>query len=260
MNRRPTLRIAMAASALAAAAMTTVALAPAHALVIPGTSGNDVSVGTDTDNAANTFIQPLGVVAKQHMDNTDVLIGRGGGDLLVGNLGGDTLVGNTGADILVGGPENFTTPNSDVLLGEEGDDINIWAPGDGSDAFVGHSGFDTMVFAPFVKNADGTLKLEQSHGRQVPKVVIDAAPQFTCDIVRVPKSEKLGFDFLVRFNVNGVPAVTVRQKDVERVFCPSPDAGKALVANLTQAHPSFAPVALSHVHGLAGAILAPTAP
>ena len=112
----------------------------AVATMAPGTPGKDVTVGLDNDNAANTFIQPPGVVAKQHMDNTDVLFGRDNADLLRGNLGDDVLVGGRGSDILIGGPENGTPINSDVLLGEEGNDINIWAPGDGSDAFAGDEG------------------------------------------------------------------------------------------------------------------------
>ena len=116
-----------------------------------------------------------------------------------------------------------------MLVGEEGNDINIWAPGDGSDAFVGNEGADTMIFAPFVEKANGSLLLTNFQGRKVPHVDIDAKPNFTCTIVEVPPSEKLGFQHLVRFNVNGVPTVTVRQKDVERVFCPSPDDGQGHV-------------------------------
>ena len=157
---------ALAAVALTAASVAGSALLPANALLAPGTPAKDVHFGLDNDNAANSFIQPPGVTAQQHMDNTDVLVGRGNDDLLVGNLGGDTLLGNAGADILVGGPENFTAPNGDVLLGEGGDDVNIWAPGDGSDAFVGHTGYDAMIFAPFLKESDGTLRLESFRGSQ----------------------------------------------------------------------------------------------
>jgi hypothetical protein len=257
MNRRSTTSVALAALALAAVSVAGSGLLPAGALLAPGTPGRDVHFGLDNDNAANTFIQPPGVTAKQHMDNTDVLVGRGNDDLLVGNLGGDTLLANSGDDILVGGPENFVAPNSDVLLGESGDDVNIWAPGDGSDAFVGHTGYDAMIFAPLVKETNGRLRLERFEGRKIPRVDIDAAPQFTCTIVRVPVSERLGFDFLVRFNVDGVPVVTVRQEGVESVYCPSPYTGQALVADLTDRKPAFEPVKLSRVAGVVGAILAP---
>ena len=43
--------------------------------------------------------------------------------------------------------------------------------------------------------------------------------------------------------MNGNPVVTVRQKDVEKVFCPSPDAGNVLKAKLTDHHPQFRNVA-----------------
>ncbi|WP_347351576.1 calcium-binding protein [Intrasporangium sp.] len=260
-----TLAVLGALSALAAT--TTVSAPSASAVAEPGTPGPDVHLGLDNDNAANPFIQPPGVTAKQHMDNTDVLIGRGGPDLLVGNLGGDTLLGGSDSDILVGGPERFAAPNSDVLVGEAGDDVNIWAPGDGSDAFLGQEGYDTMVFAPFVTNPDGSLKLERyrqptrrhrtGQARLIPRVDIDGHPQFSCELVPVPAGQRLGFQFLVRFEVNDVPVVTVRQRDVEKVFCPAPESGTAQVADLTERHPAFRTVPLRAVKGTVGAILAP---
>ena len=145
-----------------------------------------------------------------------------------------------------------------MLVGDTGKDVNIWAPGDGSDAFVGNEGKDTMIFAPFVENPDGSLLLTNDYGRKIPHVKIDAQPAFTCTVVPVPESEKLGAQFLVRFNVNGNPVVTVRQKDVEKVYCPSPDAGKAVLARLTGSDPTtFRTVSLDQVPGVVGAILAP---
>ena len=137
----------------------TATAATSTGLAAPGTPGRTSHFGLDNDNADNPFIQPPGVTAKQHMDNTDVLFGRANDDLLIGKLGGDTLLGGEDDDILVGGPEKAATPNSDVLIGEEGDDINIWAPGDGSDAFIGNEGKDTMIFAPFVEKSNGDLLL-----------------------------------------------------------------------------------------------------
>ena len=153
----------------------------------PGTPAKDVTVGGDNDNADNPFIQPPGVTAKQHMDNTDVLFGRANDDLLIGKLGGDTLLGGEHNDILIGGPEKAATPNSDVLIGEEGNDINIWAPGDGSDVFAGNEGKDTMIFAPFVEKANGSLLLTNFEGRKIPHVDIDGQAAFTCTIVEVPR-------------------------------------------------------------------------
>lgn len=229
----------------------------AGARVEPGTPGKDVTFGSDNDNANNTFIQPPGVAAKQHMDNTDVVFGRANDDLLVGNLGGDTVVAGSGDDILVGGPERGTAPNSDVLLGDRGNDINLWQGGDGSEVFVGDRGrHDTMVFAPFVTRPDGSLKLEWNHGRRIPRVDIGGQPAFSCDIVKVPRRQHLGAQFLVRFSVNGTLAVTVRQKDVERVLCPAPHEGRARTADLTDAHPNFRGVRLNHIGGTLGAIVA----
>jgi hypothetical protein len=241
----------------AAAALLAGSAVLGSAAVVPGTPGNDVHFGRDNDNANNTFIQPPGVAAKQHMDNTDVLFGRAGGDLLIGKLGDDTLLGGPALDILIGGPEGGQTPNSDVLLGDAGDDINIWAPGDGSEVFVGDRGHDTMVFAPFVTKDDGSLRLVWRHGRKVPRVDIGGQPTFSCDIVPVPPNQNLGEQFLIRFLVNDTIVVTVRQKDVERVLCPAASEGRAKRADLTVAHPEFRSVRLSNIGGVLGAIVAP---
>ena len=254
-TRRPIRRAAVigAVSATAVAGVAT----GAYASIAPGSPFNDVTLGADNDNAANPFVQPPGVTAKQHMDSTDVLFGRDGNDLLVGNLGGDTLVGGRGHDILAGGPERFVAPNSDVILGDEGNDVNIWAPGDGSDAYVGDVGFDDMVLAPFVTNADGFPKRQRWSGRQILRVDISKKPQFRCRIDRVPANQRLGAQYLVRFFAGGNLAVTIRLKDVERVLCPSPNDNRVRVARLDSAQPTrFLDVPLSSVRGVTGAIVA----
>jgi hypothetical protein len=250
-------RVLAVSAAAVALASTGAMLSTAMGVVEPGTPAKDVTVGRDNDNADNTFIQPPGVTAKQHMDNTDVLFGRANDDLLVGRLGGDTLLGGDDDDILVGGPEGGQAPNSDVLIGEYGNDVNIWAPGDGSDAYIGNQGYDTMIFAPFVKKDDGSLRYFRAHGRRIVKVEIDEQPAFSCTIVPVPPSQKLGAQFLVRFNVNGSPVVTVRQTDVEKVYCPSPLENTAQVASLRVAHPTLRDVDVRKVPGVVGDILAP---
>src|SRR3954468_3820256 len=229
----------------------------AGAVVEPGTPAKDVTVGLDNDNASNPFIQPPGVTARQDMENTDVLFGRDNDDLLIGNLGSDTLLGGHDDDIMVGGPDRGLQPSSDVLVGDEGDDINVWAPGDGNDAFSGNDGKDTMIFAPFVTDASGSLLLTHEHGRKIPHVDIDGQTT-TCTVVPVPDSANLGSQYLVRFNVNNVPVATVRQKDVEKVYCPSPTPGTALLAKLDSNHPeTFHTVDLDQVRGTVGDILAP---
>ena len=92
MHAISTRRLFRTAVAVTIASGVAVSVAVAgQAAVIPGTDGPDVHFGLDNDNADNPFIQPPGVGPKQHMDNTDVVFGRGGSDLLVGNLGGDTI-------------------------------------------------------------------------------------------------------------------------------------------------------------------------
>jgi RTX calcium-binding nonapeptide repeat (4 copies) len=255
---QPIRRHGLAASVITAGLLVVGLAAGSSATLKPGTAAKDVTFGSDNDNAANAFIQPPGVKAPQHMDDTDVLFGRDNDDLLVGNAGADTLLAGADDDILVGGPDKNHSPSSDVLVGETGDDIAIWAPGDGSDAFVGNEDKDTMIFAPFVEKPGGSLLITTSYGRKIPHVTIDAQPGYTCTVVPVPESEDLGAQFLVRFNVNGTPVATVRQKDVEKVYCPSPDAGYALVARLTGPDPTtFRTVSLDAIGGTVGAILAP---
>lgn len=265
---RRVIRPAVGAAAVAALALVTIG--GAQAAVIPGTPYPDVHKGLDNDNAQNTFIQPPGVTAKQHLENTDVLFGRGSNDLLIGKLGSDVLMGNEGHDILIGGREGAPFPpgpNSDVLIGDAGSDINIWAPGDGSEVFVGdedanHADRDSMVFAPFVLGNNGMdPKLVYAYGRTIPRVDISNKPQFSCKIERIPAAQKDGAQFVVRFLVNGNLAVTVRQKDVEQVFCPSPTLGKVKFAYLEGPNPTtFKEIWINNIgQNTLGAILAPPA-
>ena len=187
------------------------------------------------------------------MDNTDVLFGRDNDDLLIGNLGGDTLLAGADDDILIGGPEKGQAPNSDVLVGDTGNDINIWAPGDGSDAFIGNEDKDTMIFAPFVENTDGSLLLTRTYGRKIPHVKIDAQPAFTCTVVPVPASERLGC---------AVPGALQRQRQPGRHgapegrregLLPEPRGRQGHVARLTGPDPTaFRTVSLDRVGGTRG--------
>ncbi len=247
------LGIGLVASVLALSAVAV----SANATVRPGTPGKDVTVGLDNDNADNTFIQPPAVTAKQHMENTDLLFGRDNDDLLVGKLGSDVLLGGPGSDITVGGPEAFSAPNSDVMDGEEGADINIWAPGDGSELYVGERGYDVQVFAPFVTRSNGSLQLQWANGRRIPRVDIGGQPTLSCRIDPVPANQDLGVQFLARFLVNGNLTVTVRLKDVEAVLCPSPANRRATIADLSEAHPTFEGIRLNRIGGVLGAIVAP---
>jgi hypothetical protein len=253
-NRKRTLAV-VAGAALAVAALTAYAKPAAGALQVGRTFVQNVIVGKDNDNAANTFIQPANVTAKQHLDNTDLLVGGARGDLLIGMKGSDLVDGAGSSDILVGGVERAQAPNSDLLNGGWGNDINIWAPGDGSDAFLGGPGYDTHISAPIVLDGDNVALFRAGH-RQVPHVSIDSKPQFTCTVERVPREQELGFDYITRFFANNNLAVTIRLQHVEQVLCPSPNAGKVLVARLyTGSAPQFVERSLSSLSGtLLGAI------
>ncbi len=228
----------------------------AVASVAPGTPGRDVTRGADNDVAGNTFIQPAGVAARQHRSGGDVLFGRAGDDLLEGNRGSDTLVGGGGDDLLVGGPDTGRLPGDDVALGDGGNDIDVWSPGDGNDVFVGDRGYDTLVVAPFLPAAHSPVQHVRWHGRVVPRVDIGGHADLGCLIVPVPASEHLGEQFLVRFTVDGTITSTLRVKDVERLLCPSPSVDRARVADLTQDRPRFRGVRLSVVRGTLGAVVA----
>ena len=253
LHTRTTVSIGVSSLVLAAVAgIAGVTSTPASATVEPGTPARDVHIGDDDDNARNPLIQPRGVTKAQHMDNTDILFGRDNDDLLVGRRGGDTLLGGAGSDILVGGPDRGRAPSGDVAVGDTGDDVDIWSPGDGNDAFVANEGRDTMIFAPLVKRSNGSLLLTRFAGRRIPHVRIAHQSGVGCTIVKVPGS---GFQFLVRFEVAGTPVATVRQKDVERVLCPSPRRNRVEIADLTVRHPAFRTIRLSQVRGTTGAIL-----
>ena len=220
------------AALLAAVALATSAAA-AMASVDPGTPDKDVHIGKDNDNASNPFIQPPGVAAPQHMNDTDLLFGRGNADLLVGNKG------------------------NDVMVADDGDDVEIWSPGDGNDIADGNDGIDTLIVGPVLTNSTGLRLDTWTLNRAIPKVDLAGATNQTCELVPVPDSEHLGVQYLLRLTAGGPLLNTLRVKDMEAVVCPGPYAGTARVADLTAGRPSFSTVPVSAVRGLAGAIVAP---
>ena len=245
---------------LAAVALVAPGATSASAMVGPGTPDKDVHLGLDNDNAANDFIQPPGIAAPQHMNDTDLLFGRGNADLLVGNKGGDTLLGGAGPDILVGGPDRGGDRRDDVLVSDDGDDVAIWSPGDGNDLVDGNDGTDTLIVGPVLTDNTGLQLDTWTLNRTIPKVDLAGATNQTCELVPVPDSEHLGVQYLLRLTAGGPLLNTLRLKQMEAVICPGPDAGFARVADLTAGRPSFSLVAVPNVRGLAGAIVAPLLP
>ena len=202
---------------------------PAYADFADGRGGRDVIIGKDNDNSDNPLIQPTGTAADQSLNNTDIQLGGSGHDVLIGLLGDDVQLGESGDDVLIGGPEGGAgggPPNSDVQSGGSGTDVSIWAPGDGSDFFHGGSGNrDAQVVGLIDRDPAGTrnVKLNPANGysQGLPSVDVSGL-NAQCTIDKVPAESELGYEFLVRFrNAAGALVVTLRQVEVEQVFCPS---------------------------------------
>lgn len=214
-----------------------------EAAFLEGGPGPQVLIGRDDDNPDNPIIQPPGTAANQSLNNADVLLGGGGNDVLIGLLGSDTILGNASDDIIVGGTEQGVTPNSDIMFGNLGDDVSIWAPGDGSDAFIGGPGRDAQVFG--VIDRDPVTNVPTLTGRApgfpfgVPTAEVTNSPGF-CTLEQV-SDPALGYELLVRFFVRatGALAVTIRLTEVEQVFCTSQAGGAITFADLTRDRPQF---------------------
>jgi hypothetical protein len=216
-------------------------------------SGAQVLIGADDDNVNNPAIQPAPPPPDQSLNNTDVLLGGFGNDILIGLLGSDVLRGGFGHDILIGGPEGSGPPNSDIIFGDWGNDVNIWQGGDGSDAFIGGPGFDAMVFGTMDRDANNVPILTapvEGFPNGVPTADVTGQGGF-CTLERVQDPE-FGFEWLVRFFVRstGNLAVTIRLAEVEQVFCTSQAGGEITYADLTQASPQFVVVPLDQVPAL----------
>jgi hypothetical protein len=226
-----------------------------EAALIERGDADQVVIGKDDDNLDNPKIQPPGTAANQSLNNTDVLSSGAGNDVLIGLLGSDVMRGSEGRDILVGGTEQFVAPNSDVIFGGEDNDTNVWAPGDGSDAFLGQKGSrDAQVFGVIDRDANNVPTLSEpvpGFPKGVPTAEVTGSPGF-CTLERIGKQNSLGYDFLVRFFVrsNGALAVTIRLEDTEQVFCTSEAGGEITFANLTRDNPKFVEVSRGEVRDL----------
>jgi hypothetical protein len=244
-----TLTIAMALAA--AASVASIAWAANQV----GTSGSDVLIGLDDDNQNNPLIQPPGVAANQSLNNTDIQVGGRGHDILIGLQGNDVQIGDDGDDILIGGPEGGTPPpNSDLQFGGRGNDISIWAPGDGSDAFVGGEGTDVQIVGLIDRVAPGSLipllsNPTNKYPQGRPSVDVTGLNAF-CTLERVADTDPdLGYEFLLRFrNAAGNVVVTLRLSEVEQVICPNRAQGNTvLFADLTDDDPELVPVPIDQL-------------
>ncbi len=231
--------------------------APIHAAFLVGSHHSDVLIGPDDDNQNDLEIQPPGTVANQSLNNADTLIGRRGDDILIGMLGSDVLLGGFGDDVLIGGIERGSQPNSDIQLGDAGNDTAIWQGGDGSDLFDGGPGpRDALVFGTIDRDEDTNVPIlspvDGKHARTgLPTADVTRQGGF-CTLEAVEDPDARGFEFLVRFfsKATGALLVTVRVRDVEQVFCTAEDAAAITFADLTAPKPDFVVVALEAVRDL----------
>lgn len=249
-NRRPLMLVTLVVGALAG-----VVVAPfgtSDAALVERQANFQVLIGRDDDNLSNATIQPPGVAADQSFANTDVLVAKGAQNVLIGLLGSDVLQGGPGGDILVGGTEQGSRPNSDVMFGNFGNDVSLWAPGDGSDAFLGGAGLDAQVFGVIdrANNVPTVTGASPTYLQGVPTANVTGMGGF-CTIERVT-DPTLGYQFLARFFVRatGALAVTIRLSEVEQVFCNSQAGGQITFADLTAPNPQFVVVSEAQVTAL----------
>ncbi len=237
--------------------------------------------GTDNNSINNAIVQPQpdalsGGGRDQSQQFGDVLHGTNNHDVLVGRLGIDVLFGSDGDDVLIGGTEDFNPLNRDRAFGEHGNDVFMWAPGDGSDYFNGGPGHqDVLMFGPLGEQAAGSadpvfavqtdqnfdpLYLDPVTG--LPVMNVSGSPGF-CEVIDASTSTaaadalaSLGLDHLVRFVIRGLAdsfaagsqsddngvRVTIHTKDVEYLVCTTRSGGQVEVLDLTATPPKVAQI------------------
>jgi len=259
-----------AAGAAVAAAFLAVLLGPAYttqAALVENGPGPQLLVGADDDRQDNIAIQ-AGAGPNQSLNRTDVITGGPGNDVILGLNGSDVIDGGPGQDIILGGPDALPAPggppNSDVMFGGTGNDVNLWAPGDGSEVFIGGNGLDALIFGA----TDREEVADPATNVRLPRLRI-GVPGFpqgipTADVsgltnsCTIEESPSTGYRFLVRFrNSAGAILATVRVSEVEQVFC-SQGGGVIAFADLTVPSPAFSAVTLpeaAHLNALVAAMI-----
>lgn len=208
-----------------------VAADPTPLAVVAGADSNSISSPLLANNPAGPGGSP-----NQSLRAGDVLQGDSGDDVLIGGLGIDVLFGNDGNDVLIGGTEDFNSnvdgdgrnsDNRDRAFGGNGDDVFIWAPGDGSDFFDGGVGTDVVIFGVLGerRDADGStdgapffnVNPPSAAGSQdfdgiflqtdtnFPLARVSASPGFcTVLVTNGPEFSELDLDHVVRFSLRGI--------------------------------------------------------
>jgi hypothetical protein len=143
------------------------------------------------------------------------------------------------------------------MFGGPGNDVNLWAAGDGSEAFLGGQGVDALVFGA----TDRQTTTDPQTGVRLPTLRFDV-PGFptgipTADVSGQPqhftieRSPLANYEFLVRFRgpANNI-IVTVRVRGVEQFFCPTGEGAGISFADLTLPSPAFVDVSQREVETL----------
>jgi RTX calcium-binding nonapeptide repeat (4 copies) len=145
--------------------------------------GGQVLVGADNDDPSDPTIQPIPTPPgpDQSLKKSDQLVGGRGPDTIVGRLGSDVITAGAGDDVIVGGTEGGQPapplPNSDIAYGNAGSDAFIWAPGDGSDAFIGGEAGKVKKVKKNKKAATSAKAKKTKKGKKGKKKAKKAAPQ-----------------------------------------------------------------------------------
>lgn len=228
-----------------------------------------VQVGLDLSTKNNPLLSlnpgGPGGSSNQSLRAGDILQGNEGDDLLIGGLGVDVLFGGAGDDIIIGGTEDFNSSvdgdelgadNRDRAFGQDGNDLFIWTPGDGSDFFDGGDGKDVIIFGIVgeLKDSDGTTEgtpffnvnpsgegskdfdgiYTDENGQ--PKIQVSNSPGFCSLIdtqVNAEALNELELDQIIRFSIRGIAnafdagerndddglRVAVSVKNIEYVVC-----------------------------------------
>jgi hypothetical protein len=238
MSRRITRR---AVRAFALASLATFALA---ATALGAFQGNELTraplvlIGADDDDTGNAIIQPPGVNANQSLRKGDFQQGGQGNDVLIGRLGPDVQLSGKGDDVLVGGTEAGSDvaafPPIDFADGGQGNDVAIWAPGDGSDAFIGGEPprFERVLKTRRVRGRNGKIRRVRRQVRQRTKADTDVLVLGTLllgsgDNTK-PALNQTAFGRLPKANVSdrGLPATNGDSppRQIAKGFCEIVDA------------------------------------
>ena len=237
-----------------------------------------VFIGSDSSQFRNPFIQPQdpplsGGDRDQTLQFGDILFGTAREDIIIGALGADVIFAQGGDDIIIGGSEGGNPFSRDRVFAGEGDDLFVWAPGDGTDFIDFGRGNDILLVGVFglqngndlifpINNTQRFLKpfLDPTTGFPI----VDAlnAPGF-CEILDDSDSagtakglSELGIENVVRFVLrqvrndfeNGVQntdnglRVSLHVKGLELLICANRDGSAIDVIDLRVNPPSIKPI------------------